>query len=299
MLDLLHYFIKYISVSTLLLTACVVYLYTSSYHRVDVIDYFDFFSDFILVVIALFILTFLSKIEEPKKIKNILMLGFFLLYFSLLNDTLDEILVIPNFITNIFEDSLQVIGAITISFGVYQWLKHNKLLNKKLEVLSSTDSLTGILNRRSFNEKFNAEFERSKRYKKELFVMLIDIDLFKKINDNYGHGIGDIVLNNLCDSVSKHLRINDVFCRWGGDEFFILAPETSMDKGQLFSEKVRLLFSEKPISLESGAILDVTVSIGCTVLQENDKSIETLIERADQALYSSKRKGRNVVSYSP
>lgn len=160
----------------------------------------------------------------------------------------------------------------------------------ELERLSETDSLTQIYNRLKFNELFKLELRRAHRYKSPLALIIFDIDHFKRINDLQGHLAGDAVLVELTQTVKKHLRSTDVFARWGGEEFVVLATETGAGGAIALAEKIREAIEGHRFG-DSGTI---TCSFGVAEYQEGDDT-DTLSRRADEALYDAKREGRNRV----
>ncbi|WKY42944.1 GGDEF domain-containing protein [Eubacteriaceae bacterium ES2] len=160
------------------------------------------------------------------------------------------------------------------------------LSNERLKILSTIDSLTGLINRRKIEEVF--DYEMSKRCRRKLAVILIDIDHFKKINDNFGHDIGDLVLKSVANKLLKALRQGDSVGRWGGEEFIMLLPETNLKCAREVAERVRQLI-ETSIFENVGTL---TISLGVTAVIENEDK-ETIFKRADQALYLAKNNGRN------
>ena len=169
-----------------------------------------------------------------------------------------------------------------------------KKIQKELEILSVTDSLTGLYNRRYFFGLCNKEFNRSLRAENPFSLMMMDLDLFKKINDNYGHQIGDKALKFFADTAKSMLREYDTICRFGGEEFAVLCPETEIEDALLIAERIREKIEESLISAEEFSV-NFTVSIGVAKLKNDDKSIDDIISRADKALYKAKYSGRNKV----
>lgn len=170
--------------------------------------------------------------------------------------------------------------------------KKNKELYEallKIKRLEEKDSLTGILNRRAFMRILLREVKRAKRYKIPLSLALLDIDNFKTINDIYGHEAGDMVLKKMCRTIVRNIREQDVFARFGGEEFIFLFPHTSLNEAYLVSERLRLKIARLRFKNLSHRI---TVSFGVTGLKEED-SPKTFIKRADEALYEAKRSGKN------
>lgn len=174
----------------------------------------------------------------------------------------------------------------------------NAQLFEKVQNLAITDSLTGAYNRRFFYEFAENEIARSKRYQKDMALVMLDIDHFKKVNDNFGHLAGDRTLKMIVDTVTEQLRKVDVLCRFGGEEFVVLLPETPQEAAMIAANRICKAIDDKSLKSEKGDI-HVTVSIGVTQLQNDDQSLMDLISEADQALYAAKDAGRNcVVQYS-
>ncbi len=169
----------------------------------------------------------------------------------------------------------------------------NRLLQEELKRISQTDPLTKIYNRSKFNDALEREIERIKRKYSDLSVLLFDIDFFKKINDTYGHDVGDDVLKKITALVSQNIRINDVFARWGGEEFIILLPLTDICNASLLADKLRVLIS----SHSMGKAGKISCSFGVSSYRMGEP-IESFIKRADEGLYKSKRNGRNRVTIS-
>jgi len=153
------------------------------------------------------------------------------------------------------------------------------------------DPLTELPNREAYNERANAEVQRWQRYGRPLTIAIFDIDHFKRINDTYGHQAGDRVIKVIGRSIAKRLREVDFFCRYGGEEFVALMPETDSATALVVLEKVRDAIANAAFNYKAQA-MSITLSVGLTEFIEND-SLETAFERADQALYTAKSNGRN------
>ena len=165
----------------------------------------------------------------------------------------------------------------------------------ELEKLATTDYLTGINNNRHFFEMSEDEINRARRFEHPLSVIMFDIDHFKKVNDNYGHAIGDKVLTKVADICRNNLRSVDVLGRLGGEEFGILLPNTSKENALTVAESLReKIESIKIENLEDG--FRITASFGVSELIDQDKQIKPALIRADEALYKAKENGRNSVS---
>ena len=173
--------------------------------------------------------------------------------------------------------------------------------NKKLEELSTRDSLTNVYNRRYAYRLLEYEFNRSKRYKTPLSCLLIDADHFKKINDRHGHQFGDKVLVYFASLLQKMTRTTDIVSRVGGEEFLVILPDIDMKGAAGFAERLRETISKQKIEYkEENICVVLTISIGTSSFTENTANITELINQADIALYKAKRLGRNrVCCYKP
>ena len=161
-------------------------------------------------------------------------------------------------------------------------------MERKIRKISNTDPLTGAANRLKFEEEYKKELNRSQRYRLPLAFILCDIDHFKQINDTYGHYRGDVVLKKFVHIIHESLRDTDQLFRWGGEEFALLCPHTGLEDALTFAERIRKIVEEADFEIEQ----NVTLSLGVTICRENDTE-ETLLRRADAALYEAKRTGRN------
>ncbi|MGB4498598.1 MAG: diguanylate cyclase [Methylococcaceae bacterium] len=170
-----------------------------------------------------------------------------------------------------------------------------KCLQLELEKQAHTDYLTGISNRRHFMAQAELELNRSIRYDNPISVLMMDVDFFKKINDSYGHKVGDVVLKKLAIVSQKTLREIDQIGRLGGEEFAILLPETNATKAMEAAERLREAIEHTKIPLENGLPLHFTVSIGAASLSSKEDNVDVLLNLADQALYKAKETGRNKV----
>ncbi len=177
-------------------------------------------------------------------------------------------------------------------------LKHTRDELKKavaeLEKLATTDSLTGIANRRSLLEIGENEFNRARRYNRKLSVLMLDVDRFKQINDTYGHAVGDEALQAITRALASALRKGDSFGRFGGEEFLAFLPETNLDYAVAVADRIRITIAELCIFARKKSV-SMTVSIGVTEYCESDLNIDDTIRRADDALYDAKHRGRNLV----
>lgn len=162
--------------------------------------------------------------------------------------------------------------------------------NREYEKKASTDSLTGLYNRYKFSELYNSSYTSMIQRHNDMSLILLDIDFFKKVNDNFGHNIGDQVLIQVAHSLLKTLRNIDIVCRWGGEEFIVLLPTAALEIATTLAEKLRQNISELEIEL----VGHVYASFGVSQVREGD-TMEDTVDRADKALYLAKNSGRNCV----
>lgn len=167
-----------------------------------------------------------------------------------------------------------------------------RTLNAALAELAHTDALTGLLNRRAFLAAAEREIERSRRHQHPLAVMMIDMDYFKTVNDQYGHPAGDQVLQNTAALITSVIRATDLLARIGGEEFVLLAPETSLEQALALAGRLHQAVREQTVLVDRRPI-KITASIGLTMLAEVSEGVDGLMRRADAALYAAKAAGRD------
>ncbi len=185
-----------------------------------------------------------------------------------------------------------IIILIILGWIVYlkKEISKRKKLEKKLKKLATTDRLTDINNRYKIDVLLEKHIEISRRYKRPLSFIYFDIDHFKKINDKYGHKIGDLVLIELASLIKKSIRKSDIFGRWGGEEFLVILPETEKEEAVELAEKLRITVKNHKFN----KIKYLTCSFGVANYRKNDDG-QKVIERIDKRLYKAKKRGRNRV----
>ncbi len=215
----------------------------------------------------------------------------------------------PSFIVRhrvgIFVLLLTITFIIIISFLLYRWLlmkETNKKIrelyeeiqkkNKQLNTLSEIDPLTGLKNRRAIHKDIKNEMDRSSRYGTPMSVLLMDVDHFKRVNDTYGHSVGDRVLSEFSKLLRENVRSTDSVSRWGGDEVLILAANIDLQEAIKFGEKLRRKVEE----FDFTGVQGLTVSVGISQRRPGEP-FNKLYERVDEALYSAKKRGRNTLGY--
>ena len=195
------------------------------------------------------------------------------------------------------ERYLSLVDAVGRQAGVA--IQNSRLYEENQE-LAATDPLTGLYNRRHFYTLASHEFNMARRFNQSITAIMVDIDHFKRVNDTYGHLVGDIVLQNVANRCNVSLRQSDILCRYGGEEFVILMIGTSLESALQIAERLRKHIADTPIETE-GKSISITISLGVAALGPymhpvSLTGLDILINRADQALFISKQNGRNRVT---
>ncbi len=183
-------------------------------------------------------------------------------------------------------------GTPSMLYGIHD-ISRQKQIEEQLRELATTDSLTGTLNRRQFFEVAEEELERATRYDKSTAMFMLDADHFKAVNDRFGHVVGDRVLASMGATIRSELRRFDLVGRYGGEEFVVLLPETTIQAATVTAERIRTSVAQRTVETE-GHQIGMTISIG-VVARRTGESLADLIRRADEAVYAAKAEGRNCV----
>jgi len=259
------------------------------------IEYFEILANGILLLTTLYLIYITQKNSTNKSgFYYYTSIGFTFLFFGLFILTLNQLYVYEASIVKVATRLFFVFGYSLLAIGVTKWVKYNELRHDELSLQANTDELTGILNRRSFTAFLNHEFNKSKKHSDPFSLIILDIDFFKRVNDNHGHLYGDEVLKNLAFLMNKSFRSGDKICRWGGEEFAILLPSTSLENAKTVAEKIRNLVEKQPFTYEN-TIINYTISLGISESLTTDRDVESVISRADNALYEAKNNNRNCV----
>lgn len=160
------------------------------------------------------------------------------------------------------------------------------------EQIASTDMLTGLNNRRAFFDEAVTKFADYKAAETPVSLIMFDVDHFKKVNDVYGHAVGDQVLKHVAQLLQKNLRLGDISARFGGEEFAVLLPNCTVEEAQIVAEKLRGLIADTPTHTDSLQVVDLTASFG---VADIGKTLDEMLNYADQAMYQAKHGGRNLV----
>ena len=187
----------------------------------------------------------------------------------------------------------ELLARVKKELKIQELIKSLELKQEELKLLASTDPMTDLYNRRYFSKVSKNILGLAKRDKKELSIIMMDIDKFKNINDTYGHQVGDDVIVALANILKEKRRNSDIVCRFGGEEFIILLPNTSINGASILAEKIRVTIENSLINKS----ISVTSSFGISSVHLDD-DIETSIVKADKALYNAKESGRNRICIS-
>ncbi len=160
------------------------------------------------------------------------------------------------------------------------------------------DGLTGLYNRRYFDRHMSLMLDKAQEQGRDLSVMMLDIDFFKPVNDNFGHGVGDLVLKEFASRLQRSIRGIDLACRYGGEEFVVLMPDTDQRRAGNIAERIRSAIGEVPFTMENGLEVEITVSIGLALNERADDTPDSVLRRADRALYRAKETGRDRVVFN-
>lgn len=215
----------------------------------------------------------------------------------------------PFVYSTILMNRLQIPGvvmalyALPIVFLAFQFSRYvNALVQSshthvtRLQSLATTDGLTGLINRRLFNNQLSSEVARAKRHHSPLCLALFDIDDFKKLNDVYGHPVGDRILQELGSVIQHNIRECDIFARYGGEEFALILPETRQVEGADLMERIRKTVAQHVFCLPDNP-LTISISVGVAQLDTKHHHSDALLQQADAALYEAKHQGKNRVVY--
>ncbi|MCB1584692.1 MAG: GGDEF domain-containing protein [Xanthomonadales bacterium] len=259
------------------------------------IQYFEVLANSILIATTFYLIYITQRNSTNKSgFYYYTSIGFAFLYFALLILTLDHIYEYNKDVVKIAVKLLFVFGYSLLAIGVSKWVRYNEMRQGELAVQASTDELTGILNRRSFTSFIKLEFINAKKNFSPFSLAIIDIDYFKQVNDEYGHLVGDEILIDLANLMKSSFRSTDKVCRWGGEEFAILLPGTSLPNAVSAIDHFRQKIENHEYQSSSNTI-KYTISAGVSESLTIDKNIDDLIKRADEALYKAKSSNRNCV----
>lgn len=191
-------------------------------------------------------------------------------------------------------------GAALLGVGVLAWLQSLRRVNRRVAHAAAHDGLTGLPNRRALLERTATLVDSRRRRERPIALVLVDVDHFKRVNDTHGHAVGDEVLREVATRLRQGLRDADLIARWGGEEFLLVLPATTLAQAEAIAERQRRAVAGRPVVLPTSAEpLVVTVSLGVSAIADGETTLDAALERADHALYRAKREGRDRVHATP
>lgn len=285
---------KYKVQLTIALLMFLVVAYTLKFNPASgEIEYFEVFVESGIALTCLFLMFWTERLnfDNSRLIYKLLLVSCSFLFIGHTLDAIDEVsmeLALFDFLEDIFKP----LGFFLFVFANFRWVEFHRQQSKEMKRLAEIDPLTGLFNRRALIEKGNDILYHSLQSDRLVSVIIIDIDHFKSVNDNYGHQVGDQVLVEISSAIKGTLRKSDYMARVGGEEFVVLLYDTSIDEATLVAEKIRTCVEHLKMAQKQYEV-SCTISMGLAADYERDGCIENLIGKADQALYQAKAQGRN------
>ncbi|MDH5654625.1 MAG: GGDEF domain-containing protein [Spirochaetia bacterium] len=271
----------------------------------DHMSWQNYHPSLILITFALYTTTYLNSVYAVST--GLALIGSYIftsIYFEGITQINNTTHIISNIVFLLSTNAVALISknimqrfsrsAFLLKQDLLKDLSQRMMLEEKLRKMATRDMLTGTYNRWRFMEMAEHEFKRHSRNNNLLCFIMADLDNFKTINDTYGHYAGDKTLQLFSNICLEQLRDSDVICRYGGEEFLFLLPETSFSDAFDISERIRKIFESRSILFNHNTIKS-TVSMGISTMEKSDPCVEDIILRADQALYDAKRSGKNIV----
>jgi len=290
---------KGLNVFLLVIISTIIYVLINIffYQLREDINYFELSANSILLMTTFYLIYVTQKNSTNKSdFYYYTSIGFTFVFFGLFILTLNHIYRYSDEAVKVSVKLLFVFGYALLAIGITKWVRYNETRKGELRIQANTDALTGLLNRRSITNFIQYEFNKVQSDSQTFSIIIIDVDFFKKVNDQYGHLIGDQVLLKLASILKGAFRSSDKVSRWGGEEFAVLLPGTQMNHAAEVAEKIRRLIDTQAIKIQNFT-LHITISLGVSEFLKSDKCIDNMINRADKALYAAKNHNRNCVKF--
>jgi diguanylate cyclase (GGDEF)-like protein len=273
----------------------------ASPRAVEEIIWPDLIGESSIALLAAVWLLVVNRLRTSTKAFGFFAVGAVVLFVAALQGMLDEILIFSQRYPSIMENLGKVGGLLCVTVGVVIASRHRRRVEEALRVdsmryraLSITDRLSKLFNHAYFLEELQAQIREAHEADEPLSLVMLDIDDFKRHNDLYGHLQGDKVISSLGIAIRSKIRGTDIACRYGGEEFTVILPDTGIDDALMVAERIRKACAALPFETEPGQAVNATVSIGVAELAPDEQSGE-LLRRADMAMFEAKRQGKNRV----
>lgn len=255
------------------------------------------YADYAIQFLALYTLILCLRLPRPAKLFSALVL-FGTIFGLIFVQSLDPRHLPESNAINLAHTLMNLaIGFFMITYTIYCFIMLSDRSEQRLRVQADTDGLTGVLNRRAFTQVFEQQHYACTQEDKPLAVVLLDLDHFKNVNDTHGHLAGDKVLKTIASLLHTSVRKDDAVGRYGGEEFVLVLPNCPIDRAQAIGERIRESIARTAITIDNGATLQVTVSLGIARRRVGDSPTQ-LLAAADELLYKAKQSGRNRVEYA-
>lgn len=257
------------------------------------IEYFEVFVETGIALNCLFLMFWVEHLnfDNSRLIYRLLLVSSSFLFVGHMLDAADEVAMELE-LFDFLEDIFKPLGFFLFIIANFRWVEFHRQQSKQMRRLAEIDPLTGLLNRRAFVERGNLILHRSVQDDRLVSVIIIDIDHFKSVNDNYGHQVGDQVLVEISSAIKAILRKRDYMARIGGEEFVVLLYDTNTEEATRVAEKIRSCVEQLKMAKQH-SVVNCTISMGLAIDYASKADLDSLIGKADKALYEAKAQGRN------
>lgn len=280
-----------------LLTTIAILATNSIYGLFDIISALEYASTLAFIVMSISLCVTISMFVRRHPLALLFLIGHgFFVTFSLLAVLFYQGRIGFNYINSHGVGIGILLESLVLSLIIanrIRTLEKLEATQAELQLLASTDPLTQLLNRRSFDLEASALLNQDKQIRFPLSLAILDIDFFKNINDTYGHSLGDQVIVRVADVLRAQCRLQDIVARYGGEEFVILMPNTTREKAHVLAERIRTTLAHTSVQVDQNQLVNFTLSVGISEVDAKTADLQAAINQADKALYKAKNSGRN------
>ncbi|MEL0623009.1 diguanylate cyclase [Marinomonas arenicola] len=288
---------KYPTEHKALLTTIAILATNSIYGLFDIISALEYASSLAFIVMSISLCVTISMFLRRHPLALLFLIGHgFFVTFSVLAVLFYQGRIGFNYINSHGVGIGILLESLVLSLIIanrIRTLEKLEATQAELQLLASTDPLTQLLNRRSFDLEASALLNQDKQIRFPLSLAILDIDFFKNINDTYGHSLGDQVIVRVADVLRAQCRLQDIVARYGGEEFVILMPNTTREKAHVLAERIRTTLAHTSVQVDQNQLVNFTLSVGISEVDAKTADLQAAINQADKALYKAKNSGRN------